>query len=111
MEIRENDTICIFAPLSKQLNEYESTRLIKDILNDTRDVAIDLQYTQDCTIDFINAIKTLAEKKKIGIFNIPSDIFALFNVMNIDKITNLFVSELDFIENQRQLINRKFLLV
>lgn len=111
MEIRENEKICIFAPLSAQINAYESSRLLRNLETESRNIAIDLQYTQDCTIDFINTIKEVSKDKKIGIFNIPSDIFTLFNVMGIDKISNLFVSELDFVENQRQLINRKFSVI
>ena len=44
-------------------------------------------------------------------FNIPSDLFVLFNVMNLDKSLELFVSEMDFEENAHQLINRKFKVV
>lgn len=111
MEIRENNINCIYTPLSRQLNKNESIRLFENINNDTRNIAIDLQYVEDCTIDFINMLKIISKNKKIGVFNIPSDIFTLFNIMEIDKITNLFTSELDFIENQRQLINRKFAIV
>lgn len=111
MEIRDNNKFCIFAPLSSRIDEYEASRLLKNIKKESRLVAIDLQYVHDCTIDFINTIKQISKEKQIGIFNIPSDIFTLFNVMEIDKISNLFVTELDFIENQRQLINRKFLIV
>ena len=111
MEIRENDNLCIFAPLSAQLNEYEPLRLQKNVEDEERFVGIDLQYVQDCTIDFIYTLKNIAKKKRIGVFNIPSDIFTLFNIMDIDRIANLFVSELDFKESQRQLLNRKFSVV
>ena len=111
MEIRENNNICIYAPLNSQLGEYESERLLKEISKDNREIAIDLQYVENCSIDFIEAIKKISNSKKIGIFNISSDIFTLLNIMNIDKISRLFVCELDFVENKRQLINRKLSLV
>lgn len=111
MEIRDNNKFCIFAPLCRQIDKYEATRLFKNIEKESRNIAVDLQYVQDCTIDFINIIKQIAKEKEIGIFNIPSDIFTLFNIMGIDKISNLFVNELDFIENQRQLINRNFSII
>ena len=100
MEIRDNNKFCIFAPLCTQIDKYEATRLFKNIEKESRNIAIDLQYVQDCTIDFINIIKQITKDKEIGIFNIPSDIFTLFNIMGIDKASNLFVNELDFIENQ-----------
>ena len=111
MEIRENDKVCIYAPLNSYLGSYESTRLLEEISKDNRDVAVDLKYVENCSIDFIETLKSISSYKKIGIFNISSDIFALLNIMNVDKISRLFVSELDFIENKRQLINRKLAIV
>ena len=108
MEIRENEKVCIFAPLSPYLDKYESTRLANNINIEAREVAIDLQYVEDCTIDFIDFIRKISTTRKVGIFNIPADIFTLINIMGIDKITNIFVNELDFEQNQRQLINRRF---
>lgn len=111
MEIRDNEKVCIFAPLSPKLDKRETGRLVAEINNEDKQIAIDLSFVQDCTIDFIEGLKELALKKRVGIFNIPSDIFALFNFMNIDKSVNLYVSELDFEENTRQIINRKFVLI
>ena len=111
MEIRENDKICIYAPLNSQLGSFEASKLLKKISQDDREVAIDLQYVENCTIDFIETIKSISTTKNIGIFNISSDIFTLLNIMNIDKISRLFVSELDFLENKRQIINRVLSIV
>lgn len=111
MEIRDNDKICIFAPLDGKLDRYESERLLKEISKETRQVGIDLKYVYDCTIDFIDALKQSAKTKQIAIFNIPSDIFVLFNIMKLDKAVNLYVSETDFQSHTRRLINRDFQLV
>ena len=111
MEIRDNDKICIFAPLGGRLDKRESERLLKEISLETRQVGIDLKYVYDCTIDFIDALKLSAQKRQIAIFNIPSDIFTLFNIMKLDKTVNLYVSEYDFENNSRRLVNREFKLV
>ena len=111
MEIRDNEKLCIFAPLGGKLDYRESERLMKEISSETRQVGIDLKYVYDCTIDFIEALKASAKSKQIAIFNIPSDIFVLFNIMNLDKAVNLYVSETDFETNSRRLINRKLELV
>ena len=110
MEIRDNDKICIIAPICAKLDKYKTQRVLNRINRESRQVAIDLSYVQDCSIDFIEGIKALAQKN-LGIFNIPSDIFVLFNIMGLDKTANLYVSELDFEENSRQLINRKFSVI
>ena len=83
MEIRENNNICIFAPLCSKINSFESSRLLKNIMNENRSIAIDLEYVEECSIEFINTIKEICNTKRIGFFNIPSDIFTLFNVMQI----------------------------
>lgn len=111
MEIRDNKKVCIIAPISNTLDKYRAKRIIKKIEEESRNIAIDLKYVSDCTIDFIESIVDLASKKDIGVFNIPSDIFVLFNIMNIDKSLKLYVSEIDFEEKSRQLINRKFSLI
>ena len=111
MEIRENEKLCIFTPLCPILNLKEVTRLFKAITCETRDVAIDLSCVTDCTTDFIEAIKKCSMQKNIGIFNIPSDIFVLFNFMKLDKVAKLYVSEIDFEEKTRQLLNRTLTVV
>jgi hypothetical protein len=80
-------------------------------MSETRDIAIDLSYTQDCTYEFIETIKEICKKKVLGFINIPSDMFTLFNIMDIDKTAKLFVTEEDFITNSRRLINRKFSII
>lgn len=111
MEIRDNEKFCIFAPLGGRLDLRESQKLIKEISGETRQVGIDLKYVYDCTIEFIEALKESAKNKKISIFNIPSDIFVLFNIMKLDRAVNLYVSESDFELGTRRLINRNFQLV
>jgi hypothetical protein len=111
MEIRENENICIFTPLSPKLDKRECNRLFSNIITENKKIALDMNFVQDCTIEFIENLKLISTSKEIGIFNIQSDIFALFNLMNLDKTAHLFVCETDFLENTRRLINRKFSLV
>lgn len=111
MEIRDTQNICIYAPLSPIMNSYETDRLMKLISFEKRNTAIDLNYVYDCTVEFIESLKRISREKTISIFNIPSDIFALFNFMKVDKFVNLYVSEADFKENLHQLINRNFHIV
>lgn len=111
MEIRDDEKVCIFAPLGGKLDRYESARLMTEISHETRQVGIDLKYVYDCTIDFIEALKATAKSKQIAIFNIPADIFAIFNIMRLDKVVNLYASETDFESQSRRIINRQFELV
>ncbi len=106
MEIRLSDKFCIITPLSPKLNFGECKRLFNEIkANSDLRVGLDLTFVQDCTIEFIEELYKL---NKIGIFNIQSNIFALFNIMKVDKCVNLFVSEQDFITDKNRLVNRNF---
>lgn len=110
MEIRENKNICIIKPISSKLDKRKTDKILSKIANETRRVALDLSSIQDCTIEFIEELRNKIDKD-FGIFNIPSDIFVLFNIMNLDKSVKLFVSESDFEEDSRRLINRKFSII
>lgn len=108
MEIRETEKFCIITPLSPKLGARESSRIGEEIAEISKKIGIDLSFVQDCTIDFINQLTSL---KNISLFNIPSDIFAILTSMNLDKSIPLFVSELDFLDDKHQLLNRKFSIV
>lgn len=111
MEIRDNENICIIAPLSTHLGARESKRIFEELSQEKRHSAIDLAHVTHCSLDFIEDLKKLTNTKSIGIFNIPSDIFALFNIMKVDKYVSLFVNQIDFEENARHLVNRSFSII
>lgn len=109
MEINVKDNCYIITPLSPKLTHRETQRLNTELQNiENYKVALDMSLVKDCTFDFIEEIKNY---KNISLFNINSDIFAILTSMNLDKKLKLFVSELDFLNDKHQLINRKFTLV
>jgi len=109
MEIHLKDNCRIITPLSPKLTDRETERLSEELINCYEDrTALDMSYVQDCTIDFIDEIR---QHKGISLFNINSDIFAILTSMNLDKTLNLFVSEMDFLNDKHRLINRQFSIV
>lgn len=112
MEIKDNNKVCIITPLSPKLDKREALRLIKEFQTiNNKSIALDLGFVQDCNLEFFNQIKEFASTRKLSLFNISSDMFVIINFFNLDKIFNLYVSELDFEEEKHQLLNRKFSLV
>lgn len=108
MEIQTLQKHCILIPLSPKLDEYQVARLEEEIkTHPDLTVGIDLSFVEDCTIEFFEAVKLL----KAGIFNIHSDIFSLFNMMNLDKSVALYSTEEDFLLDRHRLLNRKFSVV
>jgi hypothetical protein len=109
MEITLKDNCRIITPLSSKLTDRESQRLSEELINCYEDrTALDMTYVNDCTIDFIDEI---SRYKGISLFNISSDVFAVLTSMNLDKTLKLFVSEMDFLNDKHQLINRKFCII
>lgn len=109
MEIRENEKYCIITPLSPKLDFRQVSRIGEEInIRPYTQIGLDLSFVKDCTIDFIEGVKDL---KNLSIFNIPSDIFAILNCMNLDKELDLYVSEEDFTSQKHRLINRRFSVV
>lgn len=108
MEINLKDNCRIITPLSPKLTDWETQRLREELNTSDIKTALDMSLVQDCTIDFIEEIKS---HEGISLFNINSDIFAVLTSMNLDKTLKLFVSELDFLSDKHQLINRKFSVV
>lgn len=108
MEIKTSQKFCIITPLTPKIDSRETIRLIKEIKNfSDKTIGLDLSFVEDCTIEFIEAVKNT----KAGIFNINSNIFLIFNFMNIDKYVNLFNTEEDFKLNKHRLLNRKFCII
>ena len=109
MEIVLKNNCRIITPLSPKLTDRETQRLSEELINCYEErTALDMSFVQDCTNDFIDEIRM---HKGISLFNINSDIFAILTSMNLDKTIKLFVSEMDFLNDKHQLINRKFCIV
>lgn len=111
MEIISTDTHCTFTPLSSIIDARVSERIFNKIINETKSISLNLSFVQDCSIEFIESLREYSSKKNLKIFNINSDVFAIFNFMEIDKHAELYVSEIDCDQNTRRLINRNFSVI
>ena len=110
MLIENYDNYCIITPLCKKLNNNEMQRLEAKIDElKTSKIGLNLDEIRDCTFDFFNFLKNTT--LNISLFNIPSDIFAVLNMMNLTSCVHLYTSQEDFENSKRQLINRKFRIV
>ena len=109
MEIKIFGENCIISPLSPILEERETLRLADELRNiKGYKIGLDLSYVDSCSIEFIEFLKNT---ENINLFNIPQNVFVLINLMKLDKIVNLFVSETDFLTSSHRLLNRAFTLV
>ena len=108
MEICIKNKDCIITPLSKRLDERASSRLKAEITEHLLfNIGIDMSYVEDCTIDFIEAVRN----KRVSLFNVSSEILTLFNIMGVDKCANLYIFENDFKNNANRMLKREFKIV
>ena len=109
MEIITNKNFCIITPISHKMDIRQSARLFEAIKENIGvQIGLDMDNVSDCTIDFIEMVMSFTN---LNLYNIQSDIFALFCAMGIDKRANLYVSKEDFLSNKNKLLNRKFSIV
>ncbi|MBR1942686.1 hypothetical protein IJ843_03005 [bacterium] len=99
---------------TKELN-FNALANLAILLNksglDSKHVALDLQEVESVTEDFFTFIKNFTESTKLTLLNIPSELFALLNLRRYDKNVKMFNSNLDFIQDKNELVNRKFHVV
>jgi len=99
---------------TKELN-FHALANLAILLNksglDSKHVALDLQEVESVTEDFFTFIKNFTESTKLTLLNIPSELFALLNLRRYDKNVKMFNSNLDFIQDKNELVNRKFHVV
>ena len=109
MEVLITENKCIITPLSQKIDSIQQNRILDEVKRFTGiEVGLNLKYVSDCAVEFL---EKLTQVEKLSLYNISSDIFTIINLMNMDKIFNIYVSQLDFIESKHRVINRKFLLV
>ena len=112
MEINSTDKMCIVTPLSPKLDERECSRIFSALsCYNVPTIGFDFSFVESCSFDFLDKIKEIAKIYKVGFFNIPSDLFAILNFMNLDKTIKLYVNYEDFTQDKHQLINRRFAIV
>lgn len=99
---------------SKELN-FKSLANLAILLDkmdfNSKPIALDLKEVESVTEDFFTFIKNFSETTRLTLLNIPSELFALLNLRRYDKNVKMFNSNLDFFEDKRELINRKFHIV
>ena len=108
MEIQTTNDYCVITPLSPRIDKRETERILDEIRNySSLKIGFNLDFVNDCTIDFLEVIQNIGA----SIFNIQSDIFSLILAMNIDKKAEIYATEEDFLLGKRQLLNREFRIV
>lgn len=109
----DNDVCCILK-LHSHVLSFDLIFRLKKILKkipDNKPFALNLQDVYYVGNEFLEFLKESAKVKKISIINLHSEIFALLNLTKYDEYANIFLSNTDFLEQKRELLNRRFCLL
>ncbi|MGN0019015.1 MAG: hypothetical protein ACI37S_08245 [Candidatus Gastranaerophilaceae bacterium] len=110
----KSDSKYVIGIKSKELN-FKSLANLAILLDkmdfNTKSIALDLKEVESVTEDFFTFVKNFSETTKLTLLNIPSELFAMLNLRRYDKNVKMFNNNLDFFEDKRELVNRKFHLV
>ncbi len=87
---------------------------LKKFLNNlplNKSIALDLQYVDFVCVEFLEFLKEKSNQQKIALINLEPELFVLLNLTKYDKFAHIFSSEMDFGEQKRSLINRRFAIL
>ncbi len=77
----------------------------------SKPLALDLQEVETVTEDFFTFIKNFSQTSKLSLVNISAELFTILNLRRYDKNVRMYNTELDYIQDKNELINRQFQLV
>jgi hypothetical protein len=107
---KENSAGCILNLHSSVLT-FELVFKLQKILNEfpfDKSIALNLNDVDSICVEFLDLLKETSRKRRISLTNIQAEIFVLLNLTKYDKFAPLFLSDIDFLEQKRALINRRF---
>jgi len=85
--------------------------IINQMNLDSQHLALDLRDVETVTEDFFTFIKNFSQTTNLSLVNISAELFAILNLRRYDKNVRMYNTELDYIQDKNELINRKFHLV
>lgn len=106
-EIGESFVLSVNSPrLSQELLGSLDMR-VRDFANDKK-LALDFACVGWVCAEFLNFLKVNAARREICLINLSSEIFTLLNLTRHDGFARIYLSESDFLDDKRQLVNRRF---
>ena len=94
---------------SEHIGFWELLKIkISLLLNRELTYALDMKFVKSVKENFLNFVKDNAEKQRLSLLNLNSEIMTVLGLRNYDKFVKIYADENSFYENKRTLVNRKF---
>ena len=111
--IKENAKKCIIKIHAVDLSAETIFRVKKLMrrVSPQKAIALNLEKIESITPEFLSFIKLCERKQKLSLTETPCEVFAILNLTQYAKFVNMFLTDKDFYEHKRTLIERNFKLV
>ena len=99
----------IFYLNKEQINFWDILKIkLYIVLHKDLTLAVDMQFVKNVGENFLEFIKKQAEKQKLALLNLNSELISVLGLRNYDKYVTIYADENSFYENKRNLVNRRF---
>lgn len=110
---RENSTSCIFKLHSNVLT-LELVFRLKKILKrapKNKNIALNLQHVESFCAEFLEFLREFSKQNKLSVINLQAELFVLLNLTQYDEFAHIYLTDTDFVESKRALLNRRFSVI
>lgn len=89
---------------------FELEKLLDDF-SESKAIVLNLDEVAFVCSDFLEFLKKISSSRKISLTCLHSEILVLLNLTEYDKFVSIFLTDFDFLQQKRELLNRKFAVV
>jgi len=109
----ENSKGCILR-LHSSILTFDLVFKLKKILNELPSdlpIALNLQDVDYICVEFLEFLRESSRFKSLSLTSLQSELLVLLNLTKYDNFAPIFLSDVDFLEQKRVLLNRRFSLL
>jgi len=109
----ENSMGCILK-LHSNILSFDLLFKLKKILNEfpsDRQIALNLHDVDFICIEFLEFLKETSSLRRLSLTSLQSETLVLLNLTKYDNFAPIFLSDVDFLEQKRALLNRRFVVL
>lgn len=110
---KDNNAGCILNLHSNKLT-FESVVVLQKKIKElptNKSVALNMKNVDFICIEFLDFLKESARLKRVSLTCLQAEILVLLNLIQYDKFAPIFLTDSDFLNQKRELLNRRFLVV
>jgi len=109
----ENSAGCILS-LHSSILTFDLVFKLEKMLSEIpsgKPIALNLHGVDCICVEFLEFLRETSSQKRLSLTSLQSELLVLLNLTNYDNFAPIFLSDVDFLEQKRALLNRRFSLL